>query len=212
MNRQTFIEMVIRQIYGGQPNDDSEITVNLVNTWLDPAIAMAAKQNNKDNIAIDGIIYANNSFYTTYKGIAITQDEQFTWKVTLPQIPVGIGANEGISTLIIKDSGGQLSMPCVPLSESQKTIYRTMRPIPNKVLYIYEGKFAYIFSTILLTPYTASVTMISGGDGTDLTSTLNVPSDYFPIMIDYIQKQLMIEQAQIKDITNDGLDTPAKTA
>jgi len=69
---------------------------------------------------LDGISYVNNSFYTTYKAIAITPDEQFTWKVTLPQIPVGIGANEGISTLIIKDTNGQLSLPCVPLSENQK--------------------------------------------------------------------------------------------
>jgi len=43
-----------------------------------------------------------------------------------------------------------------------------MRPIPNKVLYVYEGKFAYVFSTLLLNQYTASVTMISGGDSTDL--------------------------------------------
>jgi hypothetical protein len=48
--------------------------------------------------------------------------------------------------------------------------------------------------------------MISGGNSTDLTSTLNVPSDYIPAVIQYVQQQLMIMKTTQKDVQNDGQD------
>lgn len=210
MIRQAFIERALRQIYGDQPRDDSSITINLVNNWLGDAIAYAAKQNYKDNIAIDGIGYLNNSFYTTFKGLTVTQDEQFKWKLTLPQIPVGVGRDEGVSTLKFKDTNGNVSQPCIPLTASQTTYFQSMRPIPNKTLYFSEGTFLYALSTILLSQYTASVTMVSGGDDTDLNSVLNVPPDYFGLMTDYIKAQLLLEQSRPRDQQNDGIDNGNK--
>ena len=212
MTRRAYIEMVRRQIYGGQPSDDATITINLVNLYLEQAIAYAAKTNYKENIAIGGISYVNNSFYTTFKGLSVTADEQFIWKITLPQIPFGIGADEGISTLQFKDGDtNQLSLPVVWLTQNQKTYYQNMRGIPNKLLAYSEGKSVYAISTILLNAYTANVTLISGGDSTDLSSNLNVPNDYFPVMMQYLQSQLLLEKAQPVDSTNDGIDIPAKT-
>jgi hypothetical protein len=206
MTRLEFIERHLRQIYGGFPTDDAQITNNLVNSWLNDAIAAAAKQNQKDNIALDGISYINNSFYTTYKGLAVVQDENFLFKVTLPQIPMGVGYSEGVSTLQFKDSSNSVSHPCVPLSQNQKTFYQGLKPIPNKVLFYTEGNFIYAISTLPLYDYTATVGMISGGDSTSLTSTLNVPPDYFPIMVEYLKQQLVFERMQPQDSTNDGVD------
>lgn len=206
MTRRIWIERCLRQIYNGQPADDATITENLVNTWLNDGVAIAAKANYKDNIAIEGIGFVNNSFYTTFKGIAITFDELFTWKAILPEIPLGIGRNEGISTLQLKDNQGNITRPFIPISQSQKSYYAGMKQIPNKVLYYYEGQYVYIISAIQLSDYTISVTMISGGDSTDLDSTLNVPSDYFPVMVSYIQQQLMMERMQPTDTANDGMD------
>lgn len=211
MLRRAFIERVRRQIYNGQPPSDATITVGLVNNYLGDAVAYAAKTNYKDNIAMDGISYVNNSFYTTFKGISVSQDERFTWKVQLPQIPVGIGSNMGVSILQFKDDSGNVSLPCIPISENQRTYIQGMRPIPNKIIFYYEGEFAYALSTILLSQYTASVTLISGGDATDLDSTLNVPPDLFPIMRQYLQSQLLLEKAQPVDSTNDGLDATKTT-
>ena len=45
MTRRVFIEQVRRLIYGSQPSNDAEITTGLVNTWLESAIAFAAKTN-----------------------------------------------------------------------------------------------------------------------------------------------------------------------
>lgn len=207
ISRKAYIEMVRRQIYGDQPSSEANITVGLVNRWLNFAIAAAAKQNNKDNIAIDGINYVNNSFYTTFKGLAVTKDENFLWRIELPQIPLGIGTSEGIETVVFKDSAtNEISYSVVPLSQNQRSFSRGMRAIPNKVIAYSEGKYMYALSTIMLSQYTAQVTMISGGDGTDLTSTVNVPDDYFPLIVEYMKQQLMFQRQVPQDVTNDGSD------
>lgn len=210
MTRKFFIERTLRQIYNGQPNADSNITVNLVNTWINDAIGLAAAKNYKDTYLIDGINYINNSFYTTFKGLAITKNENFLYKVALPQIPLGVGKNEGISTLQFKDSSNNVSFTAVPLSTNQVSFQSGMRPIPNKLLYYIEGDGAFVFTTLNLTTYTASVRMVSGGDSTDLNSTLNVPDDYLPIVVDYITKQLLLEHNQPVDVTSDGVDNTQK--
>ena len=207
ISRNAYIEMIRRQIYGDQPPAEANITKGLVNRWLNFGIAAAAKQNNKDNIAIDGINYINNSFYTTFKGIALTQDENFLWKLTLPQLPLGIGASEGVSTVMLKDASiNQISYPVVLMSQNQVSFQRGMRSIPNKLLGYSEGNFIYILSTLLLSDYTGSVTMVSGGDGTDLTSTVNVPDDYFPFIIEFMKTQLVFQRQIPQDRTDDGAD------
>lgn len=210
MTRQFFVERVLRQIYGGQPSQDSNITVGLVNSYLNDAAAFAAAKNYKDTYMIDGVNYINNSFYTTFKGLPITKNENFLYKVALPQIPLGIGRNEGISTLQFKDSSNNVSFTAVPLSTNQVSFQSGMRPIPNKLLYYIEGDGAFVFTTLNLTTYTASVRMVSGGLSSDLTSTFNVPDDFFPLMVEYIQKQLMFEKSQPQDNISDGVDNNAK--
>lgn len=212
INRKAYIELIRRQIYGSQPSDDAEITVGLVNRWLNFALAAAAKQNYKENLAIDGIAYVNNSFYTTFKGIAITKDENFLWKIELPQIPLGIGTSDGVSSLVIKDSEtGRLSYNVVWLNQNQLSFQRGMRNIPNKLLAYSEGKYVYIISSVILSQYTASATMVSSGDGADLSSTINVPDDYFPAICDFIRNQLMAQRQAPQDVTNDGLDAIVTT-
>ncbi len=207
MNRRTYIELIRRQIYGSQPSDDAEITVGLVNKWLDISIAAAAQQNYKGNIALEGISYVNNGFYTTFKDIAVTKDENFLWKIALPQIPVGIGENDGVPILVFKDAANnQLSQNVVWLTQNQRSFNSGRRQIPNKLLAYQEADYIYILSTITLSQYTASVTMISGGTSTDLTSTINVPPDYFTVIVDYMKTQLMFQRQMPQDVQNDGLD------
>ena len=206
MTRNQFIEQILRQIYGGYVSDDASITPMLVNQYIDQAIAFAAKSNYTDNIKLEGVSFVNNSFYTTFKNLSPVKDEQGLWKIQLPQVPVGIGVSEGISTLQFKDDSGLLSYPCIPLSQNQKTYFQTMTPLPNKTLFYVEGDNIFVVSNIQLNNYSASVTMISGGNSQDLDSTLNVPGDYVPLMVDYIQKQLLLEKTTPKDLVNDGQD------
>ena len=206
MTRKTFIERILRQIYDGQPSDDSSITFNLVNQWLNDAIGLAAKKNYTDSIQMDGVAYVNNSFYTSYSSLTITQVDNTTFKFTLPQIPVALGKNEGIATLQFSNSKTPTSFGAVPLSMNQVGYQDTLRPIQNKVVYWPQGQEVYMSTGIPLTAYKANVRMVSGGDSTDLNSTLIIPDDYVPIMVEYIKAQLAFERSRPIDASNDGVD------
>lgn len=207
MTRNIFIERILRQIYNGQPSDDSSITYNLVNQWLNDAIGLAAKKNYTDGIQMDGIAYVNNSFYTTFKDLTVELGniDNVTYSIDLPQIPVALGKNEGIATLqFVKDK--LASQTAIPLSINQVAYIDNLRPIQNKILYWTEGKNIYAKSLIPLTAYTANVRMVSGGDSSDLDSTLIVPDDYVPMIVEYIKGQLAFERSRPIDTANDGVD------
>lgn len=206
MTRKTFIERILRQIYNGQPSDDSSITFNQVNQWLNDAIGVAAKKNYTDSIQMDGVAYVNNSFYTSYSSLTITQVDNTTFKFTLPQIPVALGKNEGIATLQFSNSKTPTSFGAVPLSMNQVGYQDTLRPIQNKVVYWPQGQEVYMSTGIPLTAYKANVRMVSGGDSADLNSTLIIPDDYVPVMVEYIKAQLAFERSRPIDTSNDGVD------
>lgn len=208
MLRKTYIEQIRRLIYGGQPSDDAEITVGLVNVWIEQGIAYASKKNYTDSLQLDVVAYINNSFYSTFKGLTIAKNENNLYRLTLPQIPIGIGNDEGISTLELKDSWSkQISFPIIWLTQNQVAYQRGMRTIPNKLLAYSQGEYVYIITPLDITDYTATVTMVSGGTSTDLNSTLNIPSDYLPIVTDYLKTNLMFARSVPVDNVNDGLDS-----
>jgi hypothetical protein len=207
MTRYQLIERVLRQIYNGQPSDDSNITYGLVNQWLNDAIGAAAKKNYTDNIQLDGVSYINNSFYTTFKNLDIYAEtvDNVTYRVDLPSIPVALGRNEGVATLqFVGDK--KTSQTAIPLSMNQVAYQEQLRPIQNKIAYWIEGNNIYVKSSIPLTSYKATLRMVSGGDSTDLDSTLIVPDDYMPVVVEYIKGQLAFEKSRPIDQSNDGVD------
>lgn len=211
MIRGAFIEQLLIQMYGGLPTDDAEMTIDMINAVLLPqAIGIAAQAAYKGAIQIEGIGYVNNSFYTTFSGIAITTDDtdNLCYKLTLPDMPVGIGRNEGISSLRFKDDNGFVSQTAIPLSMNQQGYADRMQPIPNKILYWPEGNTIRMKTTLPMWSYSAVVKMISGGEANNLGAELNVPPDYHGIMNEYIQKQLLLLRNQPKDLSNDGTDLP----
>lgn len=205
--RGQFIEQIQRQIYNGYVSDDAEITTALINQYLNQAIGVAAQKNYTDSLQLDGIASVNNSFYTTFSGLAITNEGAGVYKITLPQVPVALGRNEGVSTLQFKDGTNPLlSHTAIPLTTNQVAYKENIRPIQNKTVYWSEGNFLYAKSVVGLTAYTATVRMISGGDSSNLDSVLIIPENYIPIIVDYIQKQLLFEKKMPQDNTNDGVD------
>lgn len=210
MTRYDFCERILREIYNGQPSDDATINKELINLYLSDAIAVAAKQHYIENLKLDNITYVNGSFFTTFRNLVITTsvDDNFVYETTLPQIPIGIGKNDGISSIQIKN-GSSLMMPTLVLNHYQWNYAETMPKI-NGVLCLPEGNKIYFKSTLVLSApqFTASVRMISGGDTTDFTSIINVPSEWLPSINDYVLKQLLMERSQPLDQINDGIDKP----
>lgn len=207
ISRYELAERIQRVIYNGLPTDDATITIPVINLWINDGLAAAAKKNYAESLQIEGIAYVNNSFYTTYKGLAITPDEFEIWKFTLPQIPLGLGRNEGISTVQFK-ADGKVSFTAIPLSQNQVGYADTLRAVPNKIFYWNEGQTVYVKSAIQMNNYTATVRMVSGGNSSDLDSVLNIPDDYVADVIGYVVKFLMTERSQPLDLTNDGNDKP----
>lgn len=206
MTRKHLIEQILRQVYGGHPSDDSSITEGLVNQYITQGTALAAKQNYKENYQIEGVGFVNNSFYSTFKGIAITADERNLYKFTLPTLPLGIGSVDGISRVVLKNSDNEISYPVILISESQVGMQRSMRQVQNKLIGYPEGGYCYLITPLIVTSYTASVTLISGGDDTDLNSTLNVPNDYINTIVEYCKTQLSFERNMPVNAANDGMD------
>jgi len=207
MTRNSVIERILRQIYNGQPSDDSNITYNLVNQWLNDAIGLAVKKNYTDSIQMDGVAYVNNSFYTTFTNLDISAEtvDTVTYSISLPLIPYALGKNEGVATLqFVGDK--KTSQTAIPLSINQVAYIEQLRPIQNKILYWVEGKSIFIKSSIPLTSYKATLRLISGGDSSNLSSTLIVPDDYMPMVIEYIKSQLAFERSRPIDTSNDGVD------
>lgn len=206
-NRREIVERIRRQIYNDFPSSEATITFGLVNSYLNDGFAAAAKQNYLENDKLEAVAFVNNSFYTRFSGLSVTPDIQFIYKVTLPQVPVGLGSIDGVSTLEFKDnSSPQISQTVVWLTEAQRSYFNSMRPIPNKLLAYYQGSTAYIKTTLLLSQYTANVTMVSAGLSNDLDSTINVPQEYYPSIQKYVQEQLLLERNIPVDATNDGRD------
>lgn len=200
-------ERIQRQIYNNYASDDATITLNLINSYLNDAIGVAVKANYRESIQADGIGYINNSFYATFKGIAVTKNDDETYKLTLPQIPFGVGKNEGVATLQFK-KGNDVSQTAIPISVNQVGYAFNMRPVQNKIIYWTENQYAYVKSTLPLYLFTATVRMISSGVSTDLDAVINVPDEYLPAMTEYIRNQLFFERKQPLDQTNDGVDSP----
>lgn len=212
--RFSLIKRILRQVYSGQPTEDSNITPELVNRWMNDALAMAAKEFYKESIAIEGMGYINNSFYCTYSGLVVTNDssDNQTYMLTLPQIPLGLAKNSGIAKLQFVSSTGLVSMDAIPLSMNQ-VAYADRIPAPqNKILYWPEGVFVRCKTAIQLFSYTGTVKMVSAGDSTNLDSIVNIPDDYMAVVISYVKDQLAWERQQPQDRTNDGEDSITQTA
>lgn len=205
MQRQTFIERILRLIYNEQPTDDSAITFNLVNEWLNDGIGVAAKKNYTDNLQLEGVAFVNSSFFTTFSNLTITQADTDLYTVTLPQIPFALGKTDGVASLQIYSN--QQSRAGVPLNTAQSVYQNNIRPIQGKFAFWYDGKTIYIKSGTIITNYKAKIRMVSGGVSSDLTSELNVPDDYIPVIVEYMKLLIANKQRPIQT-TNDGVDSP----
>lgn len=207
MTRRILAERVLMQVYGGLPDDDAEMTVELVNAYLPDAIGSAVKQAYTDAIKLDGIGYVNNSFYSTFTGLQIAKDtsENFLYALELPHVPYGLGKNEGVASIRFTKNG-KVSLSGIFLSVNQWTYADTMRPVQNKILCCPEGNKIKVKTTLPLWDYTANVVMVSAGLPNDLDAVINVPDDYLPAIVAYIRENLLIEKSQVREAANDGTE------
>ena len=205
MTRRVLIEQIRRIFYGGVPNDDASLSEKEVNTYLNEAIAYMAKVNYTDAIKLDGIETVADSFYATFKNLAITKDNDTGYySLDLPQVPLGLARGYGISTVTFPTSTGLAKSP-IPISVRELDYIDQLKQPPSKIFYWAEGKKLWFKSYTNLVGKYAIVRMVST-ETSDLDAEINVPQEYITDIINMVINQLKIRKGTPEDTVNDGVD------
>ncbi len=205
MTRKVIIEQIRRIFYGGVPNDDASLSEKEVNYHLNEAIAYIAKVNYTDAIKLDGIENVADSFYATFKNLAITKDNDTGYySLDLPQVPLGLSRGYGISTVTFPTSTGLAKSP-IPISVRELDYMDNLKQPPSKIFYWVEGKKLWFKSWTNLVGKFAIVRMVST-ETTDMDAELNVPQEYISDIIDLVINKLKIRKSIPEDNVNDGVD------
>lgn len=206
MTRKVLIEQIRRLYYGGTPSDDANLTENEVNVYINQAIAYFAKVNYSDAINLDGIETVGDAFYSTFKNLPITRDNDTGYySTTLPHPPLGLARGYGISTVTFPVSTGLAKAP-TPISPREVDYIEQVKLPPSKIFYWAEGNKLWFKSYTNLVGKFAIVRMITA-ENSDKTAELNVPAEYISDIINWIMNQLRVRKGMPEDTTNDGLDT-----
>jgi hypothetical protein len=205
MTRRVLIEQIRRMLYGSIPTDDANITEKEVNLYINEAIAYMAKVNYTDAIKLDGIETVADSFYATFKNLAITKDNDTGYySLDLPQVPLGLSRGYGISTVTFPTSTGLAKSP-IPVSPRELDYMDNLKQPPSKIFYWVEGKKLWFKSYTNLVGRFAIVRMVST-ETSDLDAEINVPQEYITDIINLVMNQLRPRKATPQDSTNDALD------
>lgn len=205
MTRKVLIEQIRRMMYGSIPTDDANVTEKEINLYINEGIAYMAKINYTDAIKLDGIETVADSFYATFKNLAITRDSDTGYySLTLPQVPLGLSRGYGISTVTFPTSTGLAKSP-IPISPRELDYIDNLKQPPSKIFYWAEGKKLWFKSYTNLVGKFAIVRMVST-ETTDLDAEINVPQEYITDIINLVMNQLRTRKGTPQDSTNDGLD------
>ena len=205
MTRKVLIEQIRRMMYGSIPTDDANVTEKEINLYINEGIAYMAKINYTDAIKLDGIETVADSFYATFKNLAITRDSDTGYySLTLPQVPLGLSRGYGISTVTFPTSTGLAKSP-IPISPRELDYIDNLKQPPSKIFYWAEGKKLWFKSYTNLVGKFAIVRMVST-ETADLDAEINVPQEYITDIINLVMNQLRTRKGTPQDTTNDGLD------
>lgn len=205
MTRKVLIEQIRRMMYGSIPTDDANVTEKEINLYINEGIAYMAKVNYTDAIKLDGIETVADSFYATFKNLAITKDNDTGYySLALPQVPLGLSRGYGISTVTFPTSTGLAKSP-IPISPRELDYIDNLKQPPSKIFYWAEGKKLWFKSYTNLVGKFAIVRMVST-ETADLDAEINVPQEYITDIINLVMNQLRTRKATPQDSTNDGLD------
>ena len=205
MTRKVLIEQIRRMMYGSIPTDDANVTEKEINLYINEGIAYMAKINYTDAIKLDGIETVADSFYATFKNLAITRDSDTGYyALDLPQVPLGLSRGYGISTVTFPTSTGLAKSP-IPISPRELDYIDNLKQPPSKIFYWAEGKKLWFKSYTNLVGRLAIVRMVST-ETADLDAEINVPQEYITDIINLVMNQLRTRKASPQDSTNDGLD------
>jgi len=205
MTRNELIAQIRRMYYGGVPAEEASLREKEVNQYINQAIAYIAKENYVDSIKIDGLENVDDAFYTTFKNLSISKDNDTGYYyTTLPHPPLGLSRGYGIADVTFPVSTGLAKNP-IPISPRELEYVDMVKIPPSKIFFWCEGDKLYFKSYINLIGKAPIVRMISN-ENSDLNAELNVPAEYIPSMINWIMTQLNVRKQMSGDLIREGVD------
>jgi hypothetical protein len=205
--RYQYCEAIQRALAGGFVSDDSELTIPLINFYLNSAIGYAIKANYKEEIQLNGVEAVSDAFYATFTGMNITKDNATGWyNISLPQQTVGVGAGWDISSFIMVTGSGAKIIAYPITNREIAFLYETPAGCKDVFFWTVKDKMN-IHACKDLTKYKGIVTMLVS-QSTDLNESISVPDGYMPLIVEYMTKTLGVMMNMQMDISSDGVDTP----
>lgn len=205
MTNRMLCELIQRTLAGGTASDDFEPKIEEIFRWLGPGIAYAAKVAYSDSVNIDGIEFVGDAFYTTFKNLALTKDEDTGWyTTTLPATPYGLSIGHDITNVALQGVG-KVGLPALRVSQTQRAFFERLPMPENRLFYWVEGDELSIKTFGVLDGDTVRVTMASTSS-TSLDGPAGCPEDYIPGIVDFIRKQYLPTLNLPKDLSNDGVN------
>lgn len=205
-----FVQEVLYEVYGGITSADDRISERFVLTKVNDKIAARAVVDAHLLTNLEGITYANDMFYVSFKNLALTMDEASGYKfLPLPAHPIGLPRNR--SFIVYPPTRGNCagmdSTLFKPVALPDVARLNSFPCFGKIFFFIKDGKMFFKMpkskTGIDISEVCIDMASASGG----LETIMTAPQD----MLDAIKMELVKELRAIilgvpQEIKNDGVD------
>lgn len=208
--KRQIVQEALYEAYGGITSTDVRISERFVLTKLNNKIAAAGTINAFQNKNLEGVTYLNDTFYSTYNDLPVTDDTHTGFKkIDLPALPIGVPSQRSISLYPPKTNkcNGMNSTMFVMMPREQ--VRRSNNLPKTKTVYCFEqdGTIQMIIPDTLPLLEVGTMNLVMATSDGGLDSKANIPPD----MLDPIKKELVAELRAIilgvpLELKNDGIE------
>lgn len=205
ITRKNIIDRIRRAIYGGIPPDSAEITVNLVNSYLNDGIAAAAKKNFQENFAVDQIGSVADGFYMTFSPFTISHDDVTGYYgFDAPQMPLSLPAGINVSNLFVV-MPSKIKVECSRITTRDLQVMFEVPMDTREIYYWLEGMKVMLWSKGDITGSKAYMRM-PYAESSDLNAAINCPPDMIPDVTGYVLQMLGVQAQEAPMTQNENVE------
>lgn len=206
LSTQNMIDRVIRAYYQDYASEESTLTNNIVQLYINDAVAMALSNAMQKNYVVTGIQSVPEGFMSTFIINSFTKDENTGfYSADLPHPPIGVPENSSVAGVFFGGVKGQ-SRPVLEVKPNEVDYFRFMPTPPQAAFYWMESGTIYLWLRTNLPSTTLLYVRMATHVPTDLNAPMNIPPDAVDFVFNYVMQQLMKGKANTGDSVLDGKD------
>ena len=205
--KKELVQEILYELYGGITSDEARLSERFVLTKVNNTIAFLAKKSAYETNNLEGVTYADDSFWLSFSALPVLLDDiTGLFYTVLPAQPVGLPRQRSIQVYPLKVKGGMRSDMFKPISINEVQRMTSLPPIPNKVFFYIKGGNAYFIAanTLIKNHPTVNINIVSADGG--LTAPLNLPPDMVTEAKAMVLKDLRGSMMTPADLHNDGIE------